>query len=1178
MASSLQGKAGPELRRVTADEAVVHPEGTRPTDESPTVISKTTPLGQPISNTLKKLTDLARKPTTPDSLIASLRGNRLAHYELIEPIGVGGMAAVIRARDTQLDRFVALKILPPETAEEPENVERFRQEARAAAKLDHENVARVFYCGDDQGIFFIAFEYVEGMNLRTLMEQRGRIPVAEAVRYILQVATGLEHAATRGVVHRDVKPSNIIITPTGRAKLVDMGLARNLERRGEDLTQSGVTLGTFDYISPEQALDPREADSRSDIYSLGCTFYHLLTGMAPVPEGTPAKKLDHHQHHAPTDPRLIDPRIPTEIVMILGKMMAKKPKDRYQRPIHLAQHLMQVAQGLGAANDLPEGGMFVETPLPGQMQKRPALAMGLALGVLVIITLFLSLHTDPTPQRWQTPNFVENKAGLPKPGPGPNPIIDPTPKVRPTVASDRDQLKEIFDDTNAKEIKATIDGKINLETGLVFKGAKDQRLELETADNLDNGTQFDFKKASVPVGLLVEGGEEVIFRKIRFEIDADNVWPKDGVVAAAVTVRGVKTVKFEQCVFAQPKVPPLLPQRGPIASLFIDTPENADHPKPIVILNDCLFDSAPQTGGQVAIAINGAATVNLTNCAFMPHAALIQFRKDCTKTNTNVHLQQCDGFVVHGPAFRFAPKASAQIHARYSVFSRPDGTLSSSPILAALPEFLPPTPSLIFLPDPAAPIEYVGESNLYHNLNLFVERRFNKDGVTEKNEPLINNLSAFQEFLTKGRGSDQNSNEISVSPWTRNSKLELIADLAAFQLKAEYHDRFGMRQSWQGPMPAPVRLVNIPQPAPKVREKIVDADDKGKTPGVRASLGEALAGAEDGDIILIKHGVENEIIIPPIALKPGISVTIKPFKGCEPILLLDKLYNDKDSFLFKVQDGNKLQIENMEIIVDPASALFQMQSIIHLGESGHCVFKNCYLTLRASNNVPLNVVTFVDLDRMVKMGVPNPSSARVEFHECFVRGRGDLVALNGCRLLHVDMKDSLVTLDGSLLDIRAANKAMPMNQGVRWKMERSSVFTTQSIFALKSPAGKGLTITHADIEGCLFASLALKQPIVELGVEEPLEKYLKWKGEQNFYANYDKDSVDDWRRQAWEMKSDYGRLTFAELKDEMIQKLWDATPDWFKPIDGEAERLSEYGVPAVVEKRMMPPSSKDVDR
>src|SRR5205823_13150845 len=152
---------------------------------------------------------------------------RLAHFELIEPIGAGGMATVLPARDTQLDRDVALKILPPEMAADPENVRRFHQEARSAAKLDHENIARVFFCGEDQGLHFIAFEFVEGDNLRALLERRGRLPVPEAVRYLLQVAAGLEHAAARGVVHRDVKPSNIIVSPNGRAKLVDMGLARN---------------------------------------------------------------------------------------------------------------------------------------------------------------------------------------------------------------------------------------------------------------------------------------------------------------------------------------------------------------------------------------------------------------------------------------------------------------------------------------------------------------------------------------------------------------------------------------------------------------------------------------------------------------------------------------------------------------------------------------------------------------------------------------------------------------------------------------------------------------------------------------------------------------------------------------------------------------------------------------
>src|SRR5207249_4084412 len=215
-------------------------------DDVPTVISKRHPRPSPFAG------------------VEDLRGRRLGHFELIEPIGVGGMAAVLRAHDMQLDRQVALKILPPDMAADPENIQRFHQEAKAAARLDHENIARVFYCGEDQGLHFIAFEFVEGENVRTLLERRGRLRVSEAVRYVLQVALGLEHAAARGVVHRDVKPSNIIVSTNGRAKLVDMGLARHMEpRNSRDLTHSGVTLGTFDYISPEHAMDPGVPGARS---------------------------------------------------------------------------------------------------------------------------------------------------------------------------------------------------------------------------------------------------------------------------------------------------------------------------------------------------------------------------------------------------------------------------------------------------------------------------------------------------------------------------------------------------------------------------------------------------------------------------------------------------------------------------------------------------------------------------------------------------------------------------------------------------------------------------------------------------------------------------------------------------------------------------------------------------
>ena len=276
-------------------------------------------------------------------------GTHMGHYVIKKYIGGGGMGQVYRATDAALDRDVAIKILAQQRAKDQATVARFLNEARSAARLNHEHIAQVYYAGEESDTPFIAFEFVEGTNVRTMVEEHDVFPLPQALNYLLQIAHALAHAASHGVIHRDVKPSNILITREGRAKLIDMGLARLSDTSAvrDDLTASGVTLGTFDYISPEQARDPRSADIRSDIYSLGCTFFFMLAGRPPFPEGTVLQKLLQHQGDAPPDIRSFQPTIPAEVAFLIQKMMAKDPKQRFQTPTVLIDALTTVARRLG---------------------------------------------------------------------------------------------------------------------------------------------------------------------------------------------------------------------------------------------------------------------------------------------------------------------------------------------------------------------------------------------------------------------------------------------------------------------------------------------------------------------------------------------------------------------------------------------------------------------------------------------------------------------------------------------------------------------------------------------------------------------------------------------------------------------------------------------------------------
>jgi serine/threonine-protein kinase len=304
-----------------------------------TVISASPPLlGQP-----------AQPAFNAREVGRALEGRQLEHVRLEQFVGGGGMGAVFRAWDTELHRTVAVKVLSTYQAGDVESQRRFQTEARSAARLDHPNIARVHYVGEDSGIRYIVFEYIDGTNVRDLVHAHGPLPVPDALNYTLQIANALAHAWEREVVHRDIKPSNILITLDGLAKLVDMGLARleTLDGKDDDETATGVTLGTFDYISPEQARNPRDADTRSDIYSLGCTLFFMLTGRAPFADGSVLQKLLLHQSEAPPDVRDLRPDVSNELASVLSTMLAKRPEDRFQNPTVLSAALLGCLEQLG---------------------------------------------------------------------------------------------------------------------------------------------------------------------------------------------------------------------------------------------------------------------------------------------------------------------------------------------------------------------------------------------------------------------------------------------------------------------------------------------------------------------------------------------------------------------------------------------------------------------------------------------------------------------------------------------------------------------------------------------------------------------------------------------------------------------------------------------------------------
>jgi serine/threonine-protein kinase len=287
---------------------------------------------------------MSSEPLTP--------GTRIGRYEVVAHLATGGMGQVYKARDVELGRIVALKVLPPHLSENNTSVERFKREARHAARLSHKNIVTLYDWGQDGGTWFLALEFVDGIDLNSHIGARGRLDPQEAYGITIQATRALDHAFQQGLVHRDIKPSNFLLTRDGsktRVKLTDLGVARAVREEESRVTRAGTTVGTLDYLAPEQARDSALADVRSDIYSLGCTLYHMLAGQPPFPDGGLGERLFKHMQVEPTDVREFNADVPEVLWAVLRRMLAKRPDDRYQTPAELLEALLSLQEGGSAA-------------------------------------------------------------------------------------------------------------------------------------------------------------------------------------------------------------------------------------------------------------------------------------------------------------------------------------------------------------------------------------------------------------------------------------------------------------------------------------------------------------------------------------------------------------------------------------------------------------------------------------------------------------------------------------------------------------------------------------------------------------------------------------------------------------------------------------------------------------
>jgi serine/threonine protein kinase len=1027
-------------------------------------------------------------PFTP----SYIPGQKIGPFELIEPVGTGGMATVWKAFDREMSRDVALKILPADLARDPDHVARFKLEAQSAAALDHPCIAKAFQCGEWDGVHAIAFEYVPGETLRQRVEASGPIPPADAVKYLRDLAAGLGHAAGRGVVHRDVKPANIVITPCGSAKLIDMGLARRQDAIAANggVTTSGVTLGTFDYLSPEQALDPRRADVRSDLYSLGCTFYHVLTGRPPVPDGTAARKLHFHQHELPPDPRALNPAIPDDLAAVLSRLMMKRPEDRYQTPAELTQDLELVAAGLADPSRSSTASIPVRPP--GQWITA---AVVLAACLVIGVTMFSGGPANRDP--------AYTLPAAPKPS-GPIAEAPVVPAATSVVTADGFHLA-----ANAEELVSLLrsgTAAIRLEPGreydltladpIVFVG---DTLILETAADRPQAVLILPATAAnaIPNGTLaIRGSTSVELRRLVVRTVPSPFEQGPIIEPCGLSFDRVGKVDLVGCRFETNE----LLRTGKAASVSVAAESGST-----LTVRHCTFPL-----GSVALRLSGDVTATVSESAFGPHESAF----DLNAGRGSLTLRHCsflfrpDG----GAVFDLQDDPSYAISLAHNLFAA-SGPLASPMMMMGLRD----TPVLVRTAGPKSATRVTavpGEPNVYYRLEA----------------------AAFAEtVLPFDRRSDigiddANAAVLSVVPWSETDPLTLLLDSAdswrAFRARldlpslriprdvivgARHRTPDGLQRIYPGDWPPP-RPADLTAGSIKLWWPSAPASEPLPRNAARR-LDELLAVVRPGDTIEIRH--TGKLPIRPVRLNtPNFNLTLRAAEGFRPILVPDPSSRLPDASLFELVEG-ELAFDGLDFQLtgrrDAADS--RLLACVRLAGGAGCGFRRCVVTLDEGDDKSAVVVLAGPESEMMRMA-GGAAPPRMKFEDCLIRGTGRGIWVQAARPFSLELTNSVVATEGSFLVLDAPTRDLP-------GAARGKLSLTRLTAALAGPfldirAGRGTNgrpnVMPLDVDAsrCLFAAVGTPRPLVIVDGGDPAEpdQYVTWQADPpSRYLNWDRSGT-----------------------------------------------------------------------